>query len=55
MDWISIEFIESVVIMTPEKTNQEDYLATICDQLLEMTDKLKSFTVYPHLALVRLP
>jgi hypothetical protein len=51
MDWINIEFIESVEIGTPDDAADEDS-ATICKQLLEMTDKLESFTVYPTLSLV---
>jgi hypothetical protein len=54
MAWINIEFIESVAIETHDDAVEDEDVATICNQLLEMTDKLESFTVFPTLHLVRL-
>ncbi len=51
IDWINIEFIGSVAIATDERANGED-LATICNDLLEITDKIDSLTIYPTLTLV---
>ncbi len=55
MDWINVEFIESVAIDTIDNAAEDEDLATICNQLLEMTDKLESFTIFPIFSLVRLP
>ncbi len=55
MDWINLEFIESVAIETPKNYAACEDLANICNQLLERTEKLESFTVHPNLPLVYLP
>jgi hypothetical protein len=54
MDWINIEFIESVAIDTTDNSADDEHMATIFNELLVMTDKLESFTVFPTLPLVEL-
>ncbi len=54
MKWIKIDFIESIAINTTDSLAEDEYLATISNQLLKKTDKLGSFTVYPSLPLVGL-
>jgi hypothetical protein len=52
MDWINIAFIESVSVSTPNNRAGDETLATICNELLELTDKLESFVIFPTLTSV---
>ncbi len=54
VDWINIDFIESVTIDTPFDAAKDEGLAIICNELFESTEKFQSLVVFANFSLVRL-
>ncbi len=55
IDLINIEFIESVTIdIMPTDAADDEDLATICNNLFKMTEKLESCPIFPTLPLVQI-